>query len=501
MSFPLRLQASTDVEITAVGKIKHNSAVQYLHEDDSILSDLQSLKTTLNEKDVLQWNGSQLSAISKSDLTQGETKQTLVYKTPLVYADASPPFGVPDSVLNGTGYNGWYFANKSAGSKVNWYLPSKSSVMTVKSLKGLYLQFLNVAGTEAPFIAVYTKPTGSGDAFPNFFKSRRTYTVQGSLASNTAYLAVANLGANSLPESYGTTLKTLATSTTAGTYDENEIVAFFAVNSNSGASVNNVDFVLSKMGVVSESTQEFQFMPVVVGEQGIQGIQGIQGEQGLQGPKGDTGDQGPKGDTGDQGPQGLQGSKGDTGDQGPLGLQGPKGDTGDQGPQGEQGVPGADGALGLSAGHAISIVDGEVSVDESQGFNLIKQPMLSNAYTQQYIDTNETFNNTPVELVMQSLNQNQCRHFDAVVYAINNNTQQMNVYSIKFACKRTSGNSSIIAGSQTTQILAEEDISMGGVNAIAFNDGDSHQVKIMVTGRDNQAVKWYASVKEFVFTV
>ena len=302
--FPLRLRAAGDLELGASGSIKHNASVQYLHADDSLLSDLKGLKSSLNSKDILQWDGSNLSSISENVLKQGETKLNLVYHNPLIYADASPPSTVPDSILNVSGYNGWYFTNKTVGSKINWYMPSASSTFTVADLKGLYLNFYNVTGTEAPFIAVYTKPTGTGDSFPNFFKSRRVYTGADALSGSRAYLSIANLGANTMPKVYGTTLNSLAVSTTVGSYNDSEVIAFFAINSNSGASVNAVNFILSKFGVILEDhTEEFSFMPL--GAQGEQGIQGIQGPPGADGATGATGATGPAGADGAPGADGV----------------------------------------------------------------------------------------------------------------------------------------------------------------------------------------------------
>ena len=69
MSLPYRITSAVDILLTASGSIKHNAPVEYLHTDDSILADLKGLKSTLNEDDLLQWNGTNLSSISLTDLT------------------------------------------------------------------------------------------------------------------------------------------------------------------------------------------------------------------------------------------------------------------------------------------------------------------------------------------------------------------------------------------------------------------------------------------------
>ena len=67
MSFPYRISASSDVELSAssAGRIKHNSSVQFLHADDALLDDLQNVE--LNSGDLLHFNGSNIVAKPSSD--------------------------------------------------------------------------------------------------------------------------------------------------------------------------------------------------------------------------------------------------------------------------------------------------------------------------------------------------------------------------------------------------------------------------------------------------
>lgn len=64
-SFPYRINAGSDVEINAAGRIKHNASVQYLHGDDALLADIQGL--TLANGDVLMFNGSNVVPKASSD--------------------------------------------------------------------------------------------------------------------------------------------------------------------------------------------------------------------------------------------------------------------------------------------------------------------------------------------------------------------------------------------------------------------------------------------------
>lgn len=99
-----------------------------------------------------------------------------------------------------------------------------------------------------------------------------------------------------------------------------------------------------------------QGIPGAPGPIGPQGLVGEMGPVGPVGPKGDSGGPmgpiGPKGDRGETGaigPKGEKGDRGETGSIGPQGIQGtvgPKGDRGEIGAQGPQGIPGAVGGIG-----------------------------------------------------------------------------------------------------------------------------------------------------------
>ena len=190
----------------------------------------------------------------------GQTNTTLLYNTSSIYADGTAPADAPSSVTSTYGNFGWYF-KKSGNSKINWYLQPKSSTMKVIDLTGLYLELFNVAITNAsdmPYIMVYTKKTGSGDA-ASWYKSRRMYTFSGVPTANTKYLGFANLGANT-PNTYNTSLLDMVAGLTTGTFAGTEDILFIVIASSSAATT--CEFVANKLGVITgTSTQEFLFMP------------------------------------------------------------------------------------------------------------------------------------------------------------------------------------------------------------------------------------------------
>jgi hypothetical protein len=195
----------------------------------------------------------------------GQTNTSLLFSTSAIYADGAAPADAPSSVTSTYGNFGWYFKNTNTvpSRKINWYLQPKSSTMRVGDLTGLYLEFFNVAITNAadmPFIVVYTKPTGSGDAAP-WYKSRRYYTFSGSPSANTKYLGFANFGALS-PNTYNTSLLNLVEGPTSGTFASTEEIIFISIASSSASAAGACEFVANKFGVITgASTDEFLFMP------------------------------------------------------------------------------------------------------------------------------------------------------------------------------------------------------------------------------------------------
>jgi hypothetical protein len=83
------------------------------------------------------------------------------------------------------------------------------------------------------------------------------------------------------------------------------------------------------------------------------------------------------------------------------------------------------------------------------------------------------------------------------VYA-KNSSNNMNIYNIKFTVKKDAGNVFVISGNDQVQTILEQDIDIGGVSASVLNDGGSYKARIMCTGKANENINWYASVKEFV---
>jgi hypothetical protein len=201
-----------------------------------------------------------------------------------VYADASPPVPIP--VIR-YGYQGWYYTNASAWvnsapsvrNKINWYLPPNNvDVTTVGDLRYIRLNLHIFSRVSVPFLTVYTKATGSGDA-GGWYKSKRTYVIQNTSSSSSSPLTADNdnycfymnwNGYSVLPftvahQNAGLSLSTVGGGASAvGGFGSGEVVLAYSVGTDSGSAPGNVEFILSSV-VVGEGVdgeKEYGFIPM-----------------------------------------------------------------------------------------------------------------------------------------------------------------------------------------------------------------------------------------------
>ena len=94
---------------------------------------------------------------------------------PSVYADSSPP---PVEDLNDR--EGWLFTKTSGAEKFNYYIYGEGNqALTLSMLKNVFFTGSidnYISGTSNPFIVVYTKPTGIGDAGA-WYHSKVAYVI------------------------------------------------------------------------------------------------------------------------------------------------------------------------------------------------------------------------------------------------------------------------------------------------------------------------------------
>jgi hypothetical protein len=180
-----------------------------------------------------------------------------------IYADGRPPLTPSATVAQQYAYTpSWYFKNSFASNnKINWYAPASTGLL-VSDILGLYISFFNGQNTSNDnvcFLTVYTTPTGVNDYAPSFFHSAMTYVFDQSVSpiANTRYTEW--IGFNSCPEPnhYASTLVNMIQSPVApnprGDYLPTEVVGFFAIGTNSGASLNSIEIAVSKLGIMTQN--------------------------------------------------------------------------------------------------------------------------------------------------------------------------------------------------------------------------------------------------------
>ena len=175
-----------------------------------------------------------------------------------VVADGSPPAPIP--VIR-YGYQGWYYTNSDAWvssaptvrNKINWYLGPNVATTTVGALQYVRLCLRVFNRVSTPFLTVYTKTTGSGDA-GGWYKSKQTYVISdsdyNSLTNNTSYcFYVCWNGYSVAPFSIGHNNIALTLSTVAGGavggFGTGETILAYSIGTNSSSARGNVEFILS----------------------------------------------------------------------------------------------------------------------------------------------------------------------------------------------------------------------------------------------------------------
>jgi len=185
-----------------------------------------------------------------------------------------PPAPPTSALITTYQYYGWYFINSVALRKIDWYF-APDYAMTVADVRGLYMNYLNITTTNndnCPFISIYTKPTGVNDYAPGFYHSVNTFVPTFTPIAATPYCSFMNIsGTQQDPFPYGHILGAMAQSTVnnpRGEYLPTEEVLAVTVGTNSISPVNQVNFIMSKVGIcLEQGNQELILNPQNINEQ------------------------------------------------------------------------------------------------------------------------------------------------------------------------------------------------------------------------------------------
>ena len=188
---------------------------------------------------------------------------TLLASNTAVPADGTAPLADP------TGQTaGWYYKNSNdISDKINWYYVSNSNPAVTMTLANFTAQYavIDVRASGAPFFAVYTKPTGSGDA-ASWYKSRLVYTPAG--LDLSAYIGQTILLHWGVDTGDFPTLPrvecTLDPFSSNGTQASTEEVLFANLSTSTGYEAGRYEFVVSNLGY-ELNTSDVQFILSSVG--------------------------------------------------------------------------------------------------------------------------------------------------------------------------------------------------------------------------------------------
>lgn len=172
------------------------------------------------------------------------------------YADGDAPT-IMTPAIEAMGYDGWYYKNSARGKKINWYIPVETNTR-VTDLRMMYVLLKLINPVSSPFITIYTKPTGTGDAAA-WYHSRVTYIVPTmSFVAGRKYCFWAEIGAVSPAPSVEnhTNVKLIVdTFSSRGSLGQTDQILFIAFSSNSSSAAGNVEFILNNISLVKTSEQ------------------------------------------------------------------------------------------------------------------------------------------------------------------------------------------------------------------------------------------------------
>lgn len=161
-----------------------------------------------------------------------------------VYADSMPP-----PTADPDGRSGWYFAKTGGAEKFNYYFYSQGShAMTVADLEDVFfVGSINHwdSSQSCPFVVVYTKPTGNGDAGA-WYHSRRAYAMASNAQITLGLKTQFSISSSPQPKfPYQHIL--LSNAITTGDFADDEEIYTISVQSDS-ASHNDTKILISNVG-------------------------------------------------------------------------------------------------------------------------------------------------------------------------------------------------------------------------------------------------------------
>lgn len=177
-----------------------------------------------------------------------------------IYADGRPGIRDTSALIR----DGWYYQNNT-GEKINWYFfdgnPISSTYQGAISQGNFsaYVVMTLDSKNAKPIIALYSLPTGVGDAIPSFAHSRWVYQLSTAalapLSAGKQYLFYTGLNPSAHPEIPHIQLD-FVPAQSIGDLNPAELILTSALNSESTEPAGDVQWMVESLGVWSSSIKQ-----------------------------------------------------------------------------------------------------------------------------------------------------------------------------------------------------------------------------------------------------
>ena len=161
--------------------------------------------------------------------------------------------GETQPVADLNGREGWLFNKDVAGTaKFNYFLYSDGTrPITLKEIHHIYANISmdsNVSSNSKPFIIVYTKPTGSGDA--SWYHSKISYHIPQLFNAQLGEMITIHTHRATIDEHFGYRKCWLSDVITEGDALPNEEIFYIVIHSDSSSAVNT-QILVSEYGFIA----------------------------------------------------------------------------------------------------------------------------------------------------------------------------------------------------------------------------------------------------------
>jgi hypothetical protein len=171
--------------------------------------------------------------------------------------DTAPAYTAPPAGIMAS--EGWYYKNLSAGNASQLYYygnnatQTKNHDYTISAIESQWavVRLLNLNGVPSlPFLSVYSQPEGSGDIIPGFARSSWVYQIATGQDLRLGEKVVIYRGTEPDLRIFPELRRVQCTlSVTRGPGLTSELLAYASLNSDSGASVGNVEYIVGGAGL------------------------------------------------------------------------------------------------------------------------------------------------------------------------------------------------------------------------------------------------------------